>query len=157
MRSAAPYDGWLREAIPVFKYHDEWARAGHLGEVLATTLDTLGPTDALVPVPLHPRRERRRGYNQATLLARRVGDLTGLPVTEALRRLRDTPQQVGLEATARRTNVVGAFGPREGVSVAGLRLVLVDDVLTTSATLGACAEALATAGAAEVNAVTLAR
>ena len=157
IRSLAPFGGWLRDAIIAFKYQDEWARAAHLGTLLELPLASLGTVDALVPVPLHPARERRRGYNQAALLARQAGHAARVPVLEALVRVRDTPQQVGLEAAARHANVAGAFAMRDGGHVAGLRVVLIDDVLTTGATLGACAETLLAAGAAEVRAVTLAR
>jgi len=157
VRSVAPFDGWLRDAIVAFKYRDEWARADHLGGLLVERLASLGPVDAVVPVPLHPKRERRRGYNQAALLANRAGRRAHLPSLDALARTRDTPQQVGLEATARHANVAGAFAHCPDSDVAGKHLVLVDDVLTTGATLGACAETLLAAGAARVCAVTLAR
>jgi ComF family protein len=110
-----------------------------------------------VPVPLHARRERRRGYNQARLLARVAGRSAGIPIEEVLIRTRSTDQQVGLDADARRRNVRGAFAVRDGADISGRRFVLVDDVLTTGSTLGNCAETLVSGGAVWVGAVTLAR
>lgn len=157
LRSAAPFDGWLRLAILAFKYQDEWARAEHLGVLLADLLADLAPIDALVPVPLHPSRLRQRGYNQSALLAHHAGRVAGIPVLDTLTRVRATPQQVRLDAAARQANVDGAFVATANPDPVGLRLVLVDDVVTTGATLGACANALLAAGTARVDAVTLAR
>jgi ComF family protein len=156
VRSAASDDGWLKVAIRSFKYGGESARAEHLGALLVPLLGDLPPFDALVPVPLHPRRERRRGYNQARLLAQAAGGQS-IPVENVLLRIRPTDQQVGLDAETRRTNVRGAFAVRAGASVRGRRFVLVDDVLTTGSTLGNCADTLVAGGAAWVGAVTLAR
>lgn len=158
VRSAAPFAGWLRGAIHAFKYHDEWARADHLGDELGAVVGRMGAADGIVPVPLHPSRERRRGYNQASLLASRAGALTGTPTLDLLRRLRPTEHQVGLGGVERLRNVAGAFAVRPEVALpAGLRVILVDDVLTTGSTVGACAAALRSAGAAEVWVATLAR
>lgn len=157
VRSTTLYAGWLRQAIIAFKYEGERARADHLGACLVDAVAALLPADALVPVPLHQRRLRERGYNQAALLAHRVSAVVGVPVTEALIRTRPTPQQVGLDAARRQANVRGAFAAAPGAEVDGLRFILIDDVLTTGATLGACAEVLRVAGAASVAAATLAR
>lgn len=161
LRAVAPFDGWLRRAIIAFKYHGEWARADHLGAALAGVIDAtsvvdgVGGVDALVPVPLHPRRERHRGYNQADLLAQRAGTTLGLPVMTALRRVRDTPRQVGADAATRHANVAAAFATVGDIR--GGRFLLVDDVFTTGATIGACASALREAGAVGIGAVVLAR
>ncbi|MEO7333617.1 MAG: phosphoribosyltransferase family protein [Gemmatimonadota bacterium] len=108
-----------------------------------------------MPVPLAPKRLATRGYNQAERLAAALGRLTGLEVVDAaLARRRETPTQTALTPEGRRANMAGAFA---GEGVRGRTVVLVDDVLTTGATLGACAEALRVAGAARVDAVTFAR
>jgi ComF family protein len=115
--------------------------------------------DAILPVPLHPKRQAERGYNQSALLARRLGRVVALPVREdVLRRVRSTPPQVGLDRAKRRENVAGAFAcPPDHPALVGKTLLLVDDVCTVGATLAACAEALRAAGAREVWALTVAR
>jgi ComF family protein len=147
----------LRGAIVQFKYHGEWARAAHLGEPLATTIAHMQQVDALVPVPLHPSRLRQRGFNQSLLLAQHAGGLLGVDVKEALIRTRRTDAQVNLGADERQANVAGAFAGQPHISVAGLSVVLIDDVVTTGSTLSACADALVGAGAASVMAASLAR
>jgi ComF family protein len=150
----APYKDWLRQAILSFKYEGERARKDHLGILLIPTLKSLQPVDLFVPVPLHQRRERHRGYNQARLLAAVASASLGTPITDALVRKRDTPQQVLLTGNDRRVNVVSAF---EIIGdIAGAHVVLIDDVVTTGATIDACADALRRGGAASVQAVTLA-
>ncbi len=157
VRSVSSYTGWLREAVTALKYQDECARAEHLGNHIAKLIATLGDLDALTFVPLHRTRQRRRGYNQAELLARVAGECVGLPVLSALERTRETASQVGLHASERQLNVRGAFSFIAGVQLEGLRIALVDDVLTTGATVGACAESLIQAGAHSVSVIVLAR
>lgn len=157
VRSVGPFTGWLRQAVLDFKYHDEWARAGHLGRELAPLVAGMATVETLVPVPLHRARLRQRGYNQSALLAHAVGELGGWRVAEALIRTRPTAQQTTLSAAARASNVEGAFAIAEGQHLTGLHVVLVDDVITTGSTLSACARTLAEHGAASVRAVTLAR
>jgi ComF family protein len=113
----------------------------------------LAGADCVVPVPLHWQRRWRRGFNQALELSHDLG----LPVRRALRRHRNTRTQTDLPADARHRNVRSAFVMRRAVPVEGLRVVLVDDVSTTGATLEACASALMAAGAAEVRTLTAAR
>jgi ComF family protein len=114
--------------------------------------------DALVPVPLDAARLRARGYNQAALLAASLGAALGWPVLpDALQRTRPTRPQVGLSPRERRANVRGAFGCPAPSLVQGRRLLLIDDVMTTGATLDACAEALVVAGAARVYGLVVAR
>lgn len=115
--------------------------------------DVLAGANVVVPVPLHRSRERTRGFNQASALARHLG----LPSAHALARTRRTLTQADLPAARRHANVRGAFTWRPGVPVAGSIVVLVDDVVTTGATLNACAAPLLDAGAKEVRALTAAR
>jgi ComF family protein len=135
--------------------------AERLAEALlaeAAVRRTLHDAQVVVPVPLHPRRRRERGFNQSGLLAQALARPSGLRVVEdALARRQDTPPQTGLSAAGRRANVAHAFVVRRRPAVSGRIVVLVDDVLTTGATARACARALKAAGAAEVRLVTAAR
>lgn len=158
LRSAVWHVGPIRSAIHRFKYRGQHVLAEPLGAIIveAWRRDP-PPAGLLVPVPLHPRRARERGYNQAALLARQLGRALALPVDSAhLVRIRATPPQVGLTASERLANVAGAFRYR-GPSLAGRTLCLIDDLCTTGATLEACASALREAGAGSVWAYTLAR
>ncbi len=157
VRSAAHLSGPLREAIHSFKYKGLRALAGTLGQIVYDCWEAEPwPVDVIVPVPLHPQRHRERGYNQSTLLARELAHHTGLPVVEgALLRVMPTRPQVGLKAAERVENVRNAFRCG-GEHVSGLQVLLVDDVLTTGATLRACALALLEGGASAVWGLTLA-
>jgi ComF family protein len=118
----------------------------------------LAGAEALVPVPLHPRRQRQRGFNQSELLAQALGRSAGIDVAaDALVRRQDTRSQTGLSAAARRANMKGAFAVRRRARIADRAVVLVDDVLTTGATASACAQALRASGAREVRLLTAAR
>jgi len=114
--------------------------------------------DAIVPVPLHWWRKWQRGFNQSELLARQLAARTGLPVLEALRRVRATAVQAGLSNRGRRRNVAGAFAvARASRRIDGKRLLLIDDVMTTGSTAATCAAVLKRAGAARVALLTVAR
>ncbi len=154
----AVFEGRIRHAIHTFKYQRVAALAEPLGDALAHFwLQAPQPAYVIVPVPLHPQRQRERGYNQAELLARRIGRAADLPVRpEALRRVRATAVQITLDAAERKANVAGAF-QSDAAAVRGAAALLVDDVCTTGATLDACATALKAAGAAAVHGLTLAR
>jgi ComF family protein len=149
-------DGPARELVHALKYGGWHAAAAPMAAEMARRLrQALRPGDTLVPVPLGALRQRERGHNQAAVLAAALGRLLGLEVSAAaLVRTRETRTQTALHPAARRANVAGAF---RAAGRAGGRAVLVDDVLTTGATLGAAAEALAAAGWADVGAVTFAR
>lgn len=162
IRSVVALAGGAREAVHRFKYGGCSALAAPLADVMADYwLANPLPADVVVAVPLHIARERERGYNQAYLLGREFGRRVGLPpLSGALKRSRRTRPQVGLSAGERRTNVGGAFSyrpPEHGDGACGLRVLLVDDVCTTGATLEACSVALKAAGAASVWGFTLAR
>jgi ComF family protein len=158
-RSLCLFQGPVREAVHALKYNHLSALARPMGELMAGYLKTAElPVDLVVPVPLFGRRRRLRGYNQSALLARELARLDGLPLAErGLSRRRDTPPQArSVDAEARRRNVAGAFAA-DGRRVEGRRVLLVDDVMTTGATLDACAQALRQGGAASVWALTFAR
>ncbi|HXE75246.1 MAG TPA: ComF family protein [Candidatus Xenobia bacterium] len=159
LRSFGTYDAELRQLIVLLKYNRLRPLAKLLGGWLAAVVQQnpdLAEVDALVPVPLYPKRQRARGYNQAELLARELAKWTRLPVEPgALQRIKDTPSQTGLTPAQRVENVRGAFAARSKLDLR--RILLLDDVCTTGATLNACARVLKHAGAEEVKAVTVAR
>ena len=153
------YEGPVREAVRALKYNHLSALARPMGGMMAAYLETEAlPVDVVAPVPLFGRRERLRGYNQSALLGREAARLAGLPLAErGLARRRDTPPQArSADAEERRRNVAGAFAA-ERRWVEGQRVLLIDDVMTTGATLDACAQALRQAGAVSVWALTFAR
>lgn len=154
-RAIGSYDGALRAIVHALKYEGRRSLAKPLAELMKDRgADVLAGSDCLVPVPLHPSRRRTRGFDQALDLARHLG----VPIHQALRRVRATPTQTGLPAAKRHRNVRGAFAlaPRAR-SLAGATAVLVDDVSTTGATLEACARVLKEAGVREVRALIAAR
>ena len=160
-RSAGRFRGTLREMIHGFKYGKALWLCQDLTDFLAGCLTAhFDPVsvDVVVPVPLHPVRERERSYNQAALLARALAERIGRRYDDrALRRMRHTETQTHLDAVRRRLNMRGAFEVVRPAWVTQRCVLLVDDVMTTGATLDACAHALKRAGARTVWALTVAR
>jgi ComF family protein len=159
-RAAVRFDDVARDLVHALKYADRLDLATTMGQWMARAgREVLGEADALVPVPLHWRRLWARRFNQAAVLAQVIGEASGVPVSHAVKRVRATAQQVGLSRAERATNVQGAFRVPAGgeAAVHGRRLVLVDDVLTSGATIDTCARALLRAGANSVDVLVFAR
>ncbi len=160
-RAAVRFDDVARALVHALKYGDRLDLAPIMGRWMATAGRVLtADADAIVPVPLHWRRQWMRRFNQAALLSEVISKASGVPVAHAaLKRVKATPQQVGLSQSERALNVQGAFrvGPSRKAEVAGRRLILVDDVVTTGATVDACARALLRAGAVHVDVLAFAR
>jgi competence protein ComFC len=159
IRSPFRFEGVVREAVHQLKYRNLRALVPSLSEMLDDYLKTLTlPADVLVPVPLHRKRLRERGYNQSLLLARGLGRLNSLPVVDnCLIRRKNTPPQARTSTVEeRRDNVVGVFDCRDG-RLRGRQVLLIDDVATSGATLDACAAVLKASGAVSVWALVLAR
>jgi ComF family protein len=155
------YDGRLREAVLRIKTSFGESLAERLGQVFVECRkDRLSSlrSDLVVSIPLHWRRAWWRGYNQAAAIAEQIGKSIGVPVARGcLKRVRHTPQQVQPSAAARRENVRGAFRVAKGANVAGKRILLVDDVMTTGSTASEASRTLRDAGAAEICVAVLAR
>ena len=151
-------DGVIQKAIYDFKFHGVRVMASELAGHLADCMASYHMAgDVIFPVPSHPRRLRSRGFNQAALLARELGRLTGIPVEEGLLvRTKDAPSQLRMSGRPERWgNVVDSFEYRGDAGV--VSALLVDDIVTTGATMSACAEALKDAGATEVWGLAVAR
>jgi ComF family protein len=156
----APFTGPTRRALHELKYAGNRRLAGPLGRLLAERWRRAGMGgDLLVPVPVHDERLRERGYDQAVLLAEVVAAAVGLPLAPVLCRVERTVAMHGLGREARNANVGSAFSlaPGSTSGVAGRRVVLVDDITTTGASLAACAAVLHGAGASAVSGLTMAR
>ena len=156
----APYlmDGAVRVAVHDLKYRNLRAAAPALGRLMARCLRESGiEADIVMPVPIHPKRERQRGYNQSRHLATAIAKETGLPIdVRALSKARDTEPQVSMTNDVdRRSNLNEAFKCASGLP--GARVLLIDDVVTTGSTMAACAEAVKSAGAEAAYGLALAR
>lgn len=160
-RSYGAYSEKMVKAITLLKYHKLTRLGGWFAQRLRTTVEAnaiLGAVDVMVPVPLHPVRRRERGYNQTELIAKPLARRLGLRLdTSALVRVKPRPPQLLLSRRERWLSVRGAYEIREGSRIDNLRVLLIDDVFTTGATLDACARTLKKAGAKSVIGLTVAR
>jgi ComF family protein len=158
-RAGGLYEGALRVVVLELK------RRAHVPSRLARLMfaasrrHPLGAATLIVPVPLHPERERERGFNQAAVLARSLAKSTGLPFDEhsLVRSVHTERHRTGMDARARRESVADAFVVKRPRLIAGERILLIDDVFTTGATVSACAQKLQAAGAMDVFVLTIAR
>jgi len=160
-RSVARYESVLHDVIHVFKYKGKITTGEVLGKMMADYVYpgfSIADYSLIVPVPLHPKRLRERGFNQAVILARQISRRFSIPLDFlTLKRRVFTEPQVSLGKELRTANVRGAFAVKDGKKVEGQRIILVDDVYTTGSTVKECAGALMKHGAAEVAVLTLAR
>jgi ComF family protein len=159
IRSPFRFEGLIRKAVHEFKYRNLRAIAGQLGLLLADYLkENPIPCDIIVPVPLHPKRLRDRGFNQSALLAFELSKLTGISVnnTSLIRSVYNVQQAKTANVEERRKNVIGIFKVVD-VDLREKKVLLIDDVTTSGATLNSCASLLKSAGAASVWGLTLAR
>jgi ComF family protein len=160
IRSPFRFEGTIRKAVHEFKYRNLRATAGQLAKLMGDYLIAEEPIsyNVLVPVPLHPGRLRERGYNQSLLLANELSKLTGSPVNYSclVRKVYNVPQAKTRSVEERRQNVIGIFSCANE-DLLEKRVLLIDDVTTSGATLNACASALKTGGALSVWGLTLAR
>ncbi len=158
-RACGLYEGALRASVLSLKRRPQVARRLVMALWQTQARAPLNEADLIVPVPLHPSRERQRGFNQAVVLARELAPATKLPIDELslVRRFHTERHRAGMDARARRDSVAGAFEVWQPQLIAGRRVLLIDDVFTTGATVSECAAVLKSAGAAEAYVLTIAR
>ena len=158
--TAFAFEGPIRKALARLKYEGAWRLARPLAAAatpaLWNLLDVTGAA-SLVPVPVHRDRRHERGYNQAALIARELSGVAGLPVEEIVERVRPTTKQHRLDRAARLFNLRDAFAVPAAIRSPPSTVIVVDDIVTTSATLEACASVLRAAGVREVYALAVAR
>ena len=154
-RGVAAYSGWPASSLQRLKYDRERDRSVFIAERMVETLRSLGPVDAFIPVPLHETRRQDRGFNQSELIARHLSRLTGIPVENALIRVKQTASQTKLNRAQREENLRNAMARVPGwVADPARHYVLIDDVYTTGTTTGACAEQLSAAGVENLSVLT---
>ena len=161
LRAIAFYQTTLQQAVHLFKFRKKKAFASHLIQLINAHIPVdcnISEYDAVLPIPIHKKRLQERGFNQAMLLADGIAKAEGLPVlADALVRKRHTVAQSSLDKAARQQNIVGAFEVRNPDAIRGKRLLIIDDVFTTGATIREAVSELWTADPAEVDVLTLAR
>lgn len=153
------YSEITQEIVHLFKYRKYEKLAEPFSAAMSRVLqdNDLTQFDGIVPVPLHKKRLKERGFNQAELMAARIGEQFDIELLNVLMRIRYTQPQAKMNRQERAANVLGAFAVKEGAHVEGKRLILVDDVMTTGSTLNECARLLKEAGASAIIALTIAR
>lgn len=149
-RAPERYDGAFRKTLHSLKFRDETSLAAPIAKRMYAVLDTSVPLDCIVPVPLSAKRLKKRGYNQSALLAEALSKSAGIPVRPGLKKIRENLAQHTLSAEEREKNVRAVY---KGTDVEGMRVLLLDDIVTTGATARACAAALYTAGAEYVECI----
>jgi len=161
LRTVAVYQTTLQQAVQLFKFEKKKGLAGHLIQLINAHVPVdcaVATYDFILPIPIHKKRLRERGFNQATLLAKGIAQTEGVPVlTDTLVRHRHTVAQSSLDSAARQQNIVGAFEVRNPDIISGKRLLVIDDVFTTGATIREAVSELWTADPAEIDVLTLAR
>lgn len=157
IQTAYPFRGWVRSSIHRFKFRGEFARSPYLAAATTPHLDLAG-IDLLVPVPIHRDREHDRGFNQSALLARDIAAQSGIPMNNdvLIRSVKRRPQ-VGRSLQQRWDAVAGVFTVIDATAITGRHIAVVDDVITTGATVSECAVVLMASGAASVSAIAIAR
>lgn len=157
-RELGVYEGNLLKAIHLFKYGGKINIARLLGRMLASYPLDFSIYDLLIPVPLHIKRLKERGFNQAVLLSKEIKRAHSIPIEMfGLKRIRATRPQVLLKEKERMLNVKGAFAVKNPANIKGRKVLLIDDVFTTGATVNECAKVLKKAGAERIDVLTLAR
>jgi ComF family protein len=159
MQAAVEFTGVIRKAIHALKYYGQRDLASPLSELMADAWsENPFPADIIIPVPLHPRRQRERGYNQSILIAELFARHINIPlIPDGLIRWRMTEAQTLLSSSDRRINVAGAFITNDSFDLQGKQILLVDDVSTTGSTIQACAAALREKQIEQVYGMTVAR
>ena len=161
LRSTAFYQTTLQEAIHLFKFEKKKVLAQHLIQLINARMPTdcnMAEYDFVLPIPIHKKRLRERGFNQAVLLANAIAGAEGVPVlTDTLIRKRHTVAQSSLDREARQQNIIGAFGIHNPEIIRGKRLLIIDDVFTTGATIREAVSELWTADPVEIDVLTVAR
>ncbi len=162
-RSLFLYGGAIADAIQRFKYNDKAALASPLGKLMVSLLNdhddlSTHKFDAVIPMPLHPNKLQSRGYNQSALLGKHIASFLNIPMlATTLTRVRNTPNQAGLTRSERMENVKGAFALNRPQKIEDRRVLLFDDVITSTATIREAATTLVRAGCGQVSALSLAR